>query len=359
MRIRVGLVGTGFAVSTQLAGFRQQGDIEVVAICSGQPERAEAAAREYNIPLAYPSFERMLSDAELDLVSVAAPPSLHRELTIAAVRVGKHVLCEKPAGLNAAEAREMLAEADRAGVVHLVDYLFRWDPARARMKELIEEGYLGRLYSVQVSAVHSTWADPHAELRSWLYDRASGGGALAVRGSHLIDVLHYWFGEISAVAARIDVFVEERSVGAELQKVEMDDGLAAILEFAGGGWATIHLNASARHGPGTQFDAYGSDGTLVITADGRLLGGRRDEPRLAELEIPERLRRFPGRGLVPAFALVADTLVRAIREGAPAQPSLSDALQVHEVMEALQQSQESRCWITLPQPHQGLAGVDN
>src|SRR5580704_5853528 len=147
---RVGVVGSSFGGNVHVPAFAAQGDFEVVAIAS--PARAGEVARERKIPHAFASLEAMLDEVELDVVSVASPPFDHKPSVLAALARGKHVLCEKPFGLNVADCEEMLATAERAGTVCALAHEFRYIPAAQAIKELIENGHLGALRELE-----STW----------------------------------------------------------------------------------------------------------------------------------------------------------------------------------------------------------
>src|SRR5206468_3027802 len=137
MALRVGIVGTGFGARVQVPGFRAAG-YEVTAICSAHAERARAVAEQAGIPAAVATVSDLVERDDVDVVSVTSPPTLHREHTLAALAAGKHVICEKPMARDSREAREMLAAAERAGVVHAIDHEFRYTPARSKVKELLE-----------------------------------------------------------------------------------------------------------------------------------------------------------------------------------------------------------------------------
>ncbi|MDP9283172.1 MAG: Gfo/Idh/MocA family oxidoreductase, partial [Chloroflexota bacterium] len=121
MGLRVGIVGTGFGARVQIPGFRAAG-YEVTAICSARLDRARAAAEQAGIPVAVDMVGDLVARDDVDVVCVTSPPTLHREHALAALAAGKHVICEKPMARDTGEAREMLAAAERAGVVHAIDH---------------------------------------------------------------------------------------------------------------------------------------------------------------------------------------------------------------------------------------------
>src|SRR3712207_6113047 len=137
--IRVGIIGSGFGQSAMIPGFRLTPGAEVVALTSGRRERAEAAAREHNIPHAFDDYREMLDKVELDLVAVVTPVYLHYPMTMDALDRGIHVLCEKPMAMDLAQAKAMYAKAQDQGVVHMIDHELRFNPTRRRLQELLAE----------------------------------------------------------------------------------------------------------------------------------------------------------------------------------------------------------------------------
>jgi len=152
-RILVGVIGAGFGQVGHIPGFKACPDADVLAVCDKVPEIAEAAAQKFDIPHVFTDYHEMLQMEGLDLVSVATPPFLHHPMVMAVLEAGKHVLCEKPMALNTMEAQEMYGRAEEAGVVHLIDHELRFNPTRMRMKELIDDGFIGCLRHVMLTTV--------------------------------------------------------------------------------------------------------------------------------------------------------------------------------------------------------------
>src|SRR5215467_4304638 len=142
-KLRVAVAGTSFGGNVQIPVFKTHDRTQVVAVSSGRTERAESAARTYGIPAHYTDFETMLDKEKPDIVSIVTPPTFHFPMTMAALKRGIHVLCEKPFALDASEARRMKAAADQTAVVAMVDFEFRYIPARAYVVDLVREGFVG------------------------------------------------------------------------------------------------------------------------------------------------------------------------------------------------------------------------
>lgn len=364
--IKIGVAGTGFGSRVQIPGFLKIPGVEVVAVMSsGRAERANDVARQFNIGTVCQNFQELLEVPDLDAVSIVTPPYQHRDQTLAAFAAGKHVLCEKPMARSLDEAREMLRAARQSRLIAMIDHEFRYVPARAYAKELISEGWLGQLYNAKISFINGLSADPRVRPWGWLFDKEAGGGFLGALGSHYLDAMRYWFGDIAAVSADIETHVKQRVVPntspEEWREVTADDTFTLLLRFAKGGRGMINVSVVSRFGEGEKMEFYGSDGTLVIDGEGHLLGGKAGETqRLRPLPIPSRYNDGPSSDdprLRPFVTLASDFVagVRAAKLAGqvPAQeisPSFSDGFKVQQVLDAAQQAADTKCWVSLPPP---------
>lgn len=361
-KIRVGVVGVGYGAYMHIPGLQAYPDTEALAVCSARQERAEAAAKKYGIPHVFTDYRKMLELDELDAVFIATPPHLHYPVTMAALEAGKHVLCEKPMAMNVDEAREMYQEAETRKLVHMIGHQFRFLPGRALMKELAAEGYVGQLYSVHSSTFygpknggpvdHLTIARPF-DSRS---DKSQGGGFLGLLGSHVIDALRDWFGEMAGVYGQLETLAKTRKIEGsdEVMPVETDDLFAFIFRFETGVLGTVAASFAARLTPGTpgmsSFEVYGSEGSLFLGTDGILRGGQRGDSEATELPIPERLKLPPTEGhwLLPAFLRLVQEFVHGIKEGKKVAPNFYDGMKNQEVMDAILLAQSQGQWVNLP-----------
>ena len=329
------MIGTGFGTRVQVPGFRDAG-FEVTAICSGRPERARAAAEQARIPTAVDTALDLVGRDDVDVVCVASPPALHREHTLAALAAGKHVICEKPMARDTREAREMLAAAERAGVVHAIDHEFRYTPARMKVKELLEARAIGEMRLALVMEMTGMLVDPTRPRQEWWLRRDRAGGLLGALGSHWIDSLIWWLGSVERVSSELGISSQTRPTidGGPVQ-VTADDTAQLLLRMSSGAIATIQLSSAVHH-PSRRVILYGSDGTIVLGGDGRVLLAR-GSGALQEI--------VPAGTSDGAFA----DLARRVREhieagptgngGAP-HPTFADGLRVQEVMDAAYRSAE-------------------
>ncbi len=359
--IRVGVIGTGFGASLHLSALRESAEFETVAICSRRSDRARAAAIDHGIAEHYSDYRELARSPGIEAVIVASPPHLHHPMAIAALEHDKHVLCEKPMARNLAEARDMQRIADRVGTVTMVNLQMRFLPVRMRVAELIAEGYLGETHAASVVVHRSSLNDPHERPWGWLMELEKAGGMLGATGSHYLDMLRWWFGDVRGVTGAVSTMVRHRRLpdSSAMAKVDADDNFAVILRFANGALGTIHVTATSGHEGDEEITLSGSDGTLAIR-NGRLFGARLGDFSMNELAVPDRLLGglVPGgHYLVQPTTLLLRAWARAIRDGIPASPSFTDGVKTQELIDgALRSSQQGR-WIDTSGARWPMAGT--
>jgi predicted dehydrogenase len=240
---------------------------ELVSISGRNREAVEQARGRWGWAEAVTDWREQAADERVGLFDNAGPNALHAEPTIAAARARKHVLCEKPLGLTAAESHLIWRAAEEAGVRHLCGFNYRFVPAVRLARELLEAGELGDVVHFRARYLQSWgWeADPD----QWRFSRSeAGSGALGDLGAHIVDLARYLVGEIASVSARIRTVVPGR---------EVDDHVVATIEFATGAIGTLEASRLARgHLNSNVFEVNGSRGSLAC-----------DMERLNELEVSD------------------------------------------------------------------------
>jgi predicted dehydrogenase len=345
--VGIGVVGTGFGARVQIPVWAQVPGVRVVSVCSGDLERARRVAEKSGAPHSTADVSELAAHPEVDLVCVTTPPHRHRPEVLAALAAGKHVLCEKPFALDAAEALEMLERARAARVLALVDFEFRMLPVRAELRRLLREGALGELRHVHQTGIADFLHRVDGGYGAWWYRRENGGGWLGAAASHDVDNLRFLFGEVAEVCALLDTRVPRARArgGAELAS-DVDDTCFVLLRFADGTPAALLTGAGAvGRVPGGRLEVHGSRGSLVLDG-GRLLMA---EPgaELRELPVP---RADVGAALadphyVP-FVLWARSIAQAIRGGGRLVPDFEDGFRNQLVLDAARRSARERRWVT-------------
>jgi predicted dehydrogenase len=356
-KVRIGLIGTGFARSAQAPAFRLCEGAELVAVCSGQYANAARTAHEYGIKYACENYEELIAKEEVSLVVISTPPSLHHQITLAALDAGKHVICEKPMAMNAAEAREMTeSAASHSGQLAIIDHELRFNPTWRRMKELVDSGYLGEIYHVNV-LISSGFRHSAQRQWNWWSEKSAGGGLLGALGSHTIDALHWIFGDIEDVCSQVDTLVTERKDArtGEMKPNETDDYTSILVRFAPRDGrrsnGVVLLSALYASGGKNQVAAIGSKGTLVIEGEETLIGAMGYNHQFEDMSLKDRAREIsvlPDNIWARSFYHLARETVQALREGRTeiAQAAtFTDGLRCQEVLDAVRRSHDEQRWI--------------
>lgn len=354
--VRVGIIGANYGAGTHIPAYRHVHGIEVVAVCTSRRATAERAAAEHRIPHAFWNYEDMTASPDVDLVDIATRPRLHHPMAMAALRNGKHVLCEAPLALDTREGQEMAETARAQGVVAVVDMQSRYAPALGELHRLVRDGFLGRVEFVDVTAFYPTFTRPQAIASSgWCAQRSNGATSLRVHALHSADIVRWCFGEIdSVVGVAANLRSRWESPDGEVA-ADSDDHAAFVGRLAGGAIVNVRSSWVAHHETGFRLAAHGSDGTLVATAAGHtshfpvsLHGARAGQP-LEPLPAPAGMAGPTAAGASnEAFARLATRLVAAVTTGEPIEPSFDDGLQMLRLAEAVERSAATGSWQRLP-----------
>lgn len=269
-RVRWGLIGCGDIARRRVApALGELPSCELVAVSRARAELAESFAAEFGARRWYGDWRRLVTDEEVEAVYVATPVHLHAEQAIAAAEAGKHVLCEKPLAMSAAECDHVIAVCEANGVRLGVAYYRRFYPVVERIKAVIASGEMGRPVVAQVNAFERF--DPEASHpRRWVVEkRLSGGGPMMDFGCHRIEVLLNLFGRVERVRSLIGNVVFAR---------EVEDTASALLQFEGGTQGLLAVTHAARE-PQDTLRVFGAEGSIhvealnagevrIVTADG-------------------------------------------------------------------------------------------
>jgi predicted dehydrogenase len=354
--VRVGLAGYGdvgriHALCWKSIPFYYPGEpwrVEVVAVATSREETAAAAARDIGTSFWTTDVEELVTQPNVDLVDCVTPDDAHASVSIAALRAGKHVFCEKPLARTVEEAGAMLEAARVSGRVNAVAFPVRFAPAVLRARRFVDDGLLGRPISFRSSLLHSGYVDP-ARPTSWRLDAdRAAGGALFDLGAHNVDLIRFLVGEFASVTSRVETVVPERPVAPgseETRPVEVDDVSIALAELEGGAVGTLEFSRVATGiTEGPLLEVHGTDGAFRL--DGlkpnrlEVFDRSRDEG-FREILVPER---WPRLGFVPLQYEVA----RAVVDGRPAAITFEDGYRAQVVLESIRTAGQKRSWVDVP-----------
>jgi len=286
--LNVGMIGYKFMGKAHSNAYRQVGrffpDLEVKPVMKALCGRDEAGVRKAAETFGWEGHEtdwrRLIARADIDIIDIGAPGNMHAEIAVAAAEAGKHVFCEKPLGNTSAEAKRMLEAVEKAGVKHLIFFNYRANPAVSFAKQLIDEGYIGKIYHWRALFLQDWIVDPDFPLVWRLKKDTAGSGSHGDLLAHCLDTARYLVGEISEVSGLMETFIKQRPELAEsddrlggkasdvMGVVDVDDASLALARFANGALGTFEATRFAlgrkNH---NRFEINGSKGSLVFNAE--------------------------------------------------------------------------------------------
>jgi len=352
----VGIVGAGFARSTQIPGFRNCKGARVVAITSRRREHAEQVAQEFGIEHVAQDWRELVARDDVDLVSIVTPPSTHMEITLAALAQGKAVLCEKPMAMDATEALRMTESAREAGVLALIDHELRFLSSRQKMRAMLRNGEIGTVrhcnyvFRSDYRGVLGNW--------DWWSDAAMGGGTLGAIGSHAIDSFRWLLdAEVSEVSCILSTHVAERpdKTSGTTRTVTSDDSVRMLLRFAEspltkGATGAASLSVVESGKLQNQLEVYGSSGALMVEETGELWhspagAGSWRRVEIDQGQLPSGMRES---SWSHGFTVFSSKIVEALREGRTSvegAATFEDGYHAQLVMDAARESNVSGCFV--------------
>jgi myo-inositol 2-dehydrogenase/D-chiro-inositol 1-dehydrogenase len=370
--LNVGLVGYGFMGRTHSNAYRQAPiffdlpyTIGLKAVCARNPERAQAFASNWGYESVESDWRKLVERKDIDIIDIASPNDTHHEIAIEAAKAGKMVLCEKPLGRNAKEAKAMVDAVEKAKVANMVWYNYRRVPAVVLLKNLIDEGRLGRIFHYRTVFLQDWTISqdlPQGGEGLWRLDASvAGSGVTGDLLAHNIDTALWLNGGINEVVAMTETFIKERkhNLTGKVQPVNIDDASLFLCRFANGSLASFEATRYARgHKALYTLEINGEKASAKWdlhdlhrlqwfdhSDEGRLRGWR-------SIHITDSDHPYMKNWWVPGLQIgyehtfthqVADFL-KAIAEGKEAAPTFRDGLAADYVTDAVLESAKSRKW---------------
>lgn len=279
--LRIGLIGAGdVARSAHMPSFAANPKVQVVAIADPDIQAARALAENYGIPKAVETYHELLDDPSIGAVDLCVPYHLHYSITMDALNAGKHVICDKPIAMNLEEADRMIATAHELGLWLLVVLNQRFLPINRKVKELLDDKRLGKLFLANAYTTGDMLTRLN-DVSDWVctWDRA-GGGAFFDTGTHLVDLMRYWFGEPTAVSATLKRLVAN-------QENKADDNASVTLEFGDDLIANLVVSYTVNNEPWSEkkfLYGSGADISMINEAVVPIFLMENDTPSLIEVD---------------------------------------------------------------------------
>lgn len=375
-KINVGMVGYKFMGKAhsnayrQVAVFYDPPRVPVLkALCGRDEEGVKKAAERYGWESFETSWRDLVRRDDIDLIDINSPNSSHAEIAIAAAENGKHLLLEKPMAMNLAEAKAMAEAVKGAGVKHMIGFNYRRFPALAFAKRMLEDGKIGRVFHFRAMYLQDWIVDPEFPL-VWRLDRkVAGTGAIGDLGAHIIDMALYLVGEITAVTAVAETFIEDRPLpevsgglrakgSSERGRVTVDDAFVALARFKNGALGTFEATRFAiGHKNWGFFEINGSKGSMRFNLERPneleyLSADEGDEQGFKTILVTDPTHPFMAEWWPPGHVLGWEHthiiqvyhLLESIEKKGQPEPSFFDGVKNQAVLEAISLSAKDGMW---------------
>jgi len=364
------LIGAGFMGRAHSAAYRHamampsvSPGIRLQTIVGLNAEQRDTVRDLFGWHAAASDWRAAVRQPDIDIVDVATPTNLHAEIAIAAAESGKHVLCEKPLAMMSAETERMLAAVRKAKVRHAVAFNYRFVPALALARQLIEEGRLGMIRHFRARYLQDWLVDPLAPM-TWRLDKeTAGSGVHGDLNAHLIDLAHFLVGPIDTVVGDSMTFVRERhnAKSGLTGSVTVDDATSFLARFRGGAMGVFEASRMATGSKNrNQLEIEGDRGAIGFDLE------RLNELQFYSTDDPPHVRGFrtilvtepdhphladwwpPGHmlGWEHAHAALIGAFLNDIETGSSVAPTFEDGVACQRVLEAVELSTFTRQWVS-------------
>ena len=365
--IHIGLIGCGSITEfIHIPGLLLCPDVEISIACDSQEETAKRVAQNYGIPHHTTEYAHVLEEKNIDAVIIATPNHLHKPISMESIRNGKHILCEKPIGLNVEECTEMVAAVKGSGLINMVSFVYRYAPALRYIKYLINQNVLGEIRHFRANYLQSV---PEFYL-GWRSDIKQNGkaGALGDIGIHLIDFARYLVGEISAVTGWTKTFLPRRPLPGTETYIDcvVDDAAGYLAEFENGATGVFEVTRLA---PGRgcgqpeyqyiEINGTKSSAVYYLQDPFRLQlcpGNPIDNQQLVTVSVPDGFLKVPASprkvtadapNLGFRYDQAFDFIEAVKRADQTGLPDFVDGLRAQAVVDAVMKSTVERRWVNI------------
>lgn len=349
--VRVGIVGTGgFANQVHMPGYDAHPKAKIAGVCDILSDRAKAASEKFGADIVTEDYNDLVTRDEIDAVDIVTPNVVHVPAALAAIKAGKHVICEKPLAMNVAEAQTLISAANETGAKTGVNFSYRGHPAARYTKDLIAEGQIGEIFHITAFYMQGWLVNPMSPMVWRLQKEMTGTGCLGDLASHIID-LTMWFADakISSVVGDMNRFMDVRPLpdGSGTGEVDVDDACDFLARFENGAMGTY---VSSRYGTARgnyqRIEVYGDKGALVYTWEDRRniqvsLGDDAKRYKWNTIPVPDSYTTRDG-GM--GWTENVSNFIDAIIEDKKMSPNFQDGLYNQAVLDAVADSVETGSW---------------
>lgn len=360
-RIRLGIVGAsperGWGRMTHIPAIQHLPEYELTAVCTSRKETAEAAAKAYGARYAFADYRELVQCADVDAITIAVRVPWHREVALAALAEGKHVYCEWPIAGNLEDAADMVEAANSTNLRTMVGLQGRFAPWVRYVKELVDDGSLGRIYNVQARLCLA-----HGYQRpgmAWAAKKEAGNHLLSIYVPHQLELVFHTVGRLAEGSAQVRTQFSPWILPDEPEPIAADapDNFALHGILASGAAFSFHAAFVPAAFTGWRLEVYGENGTVIATAP---MGGHvgpnhleaafNGQKELGEIEVPERFRLVPAEVASMSALNVAHAyreFAEAIQHDRSADPDFEYGLNTLKMLAKFEQSSQEAQRVTL------------
>lgn len=271
--VNIGIIGTGVGIRTYLNTFKNLENANVIAISGSSKERAEKFAKENDIKIACKDYKELIDLEDLDLVCITAPNKYHYEYAKYCINSNKNMILEKPATMTIEEANELKKMIDASNKINIINHQLRFNPYLLKVKEIIEQGLLGRIYYINMHQQSTGFSNKDMKW-IWSLEEQEGGGERLAMGSHLVDLIRFWIPkEILTVKGNMDVVIPKRIDNKGIERdVTACSFFNANLNYEDNITVNCSATCSAIGENEFNFQIYGENGELHFDLENKLIG---------------------------------------------------------------------------------------
>ena len=353
-KIRVGFIGLNpdshWAATAHIPALQSlTNEFEVVGVANRSLETAKATAEALNLPFAFENAQELIASPEIDLVVVTVKVPHHFELVKAALEAGKHVYCEHPLGNGLEETKELASIAKKAGVVAVAGTQMVNAPEVLYLKQLIHEGYIGKVLSTTLIGSGWNWANETVDDLYYLFDNANGANMLTIPLGHTLAGFISVLGGFKSLKAQMYnnyTTVKVVDTGEEKPK-NAEDQILVIGQLESGAAASVHYRGGLSRGTNLLWEINGTEGDIQVTADNghgqmmqlTLKGANGEETELKTLTPPaEMYEGLPDNSIARNVAKIYALLAGDIRNNTRNAPTFESEVKLFELYNAIEQS---------------------
>lgn len=347
--IGVGIIGaspgTGWAAATHVPALEALSQYELRAVATSRAASARRAATEWAVD-AFDDPRQLIAHPDVDLVVVAVKVPDHHELVAQAVAAGQMVFSEWPLAVDLAQAEDLAARAAAAGVRTVIGLQARFDPTIAYLRDLVQQGYLGRVIATNIVGSGQAWGPATDLAHVYAYDRRNGVTPLSVSVGHALDALTFVLGDVNSATATLGVGHDEIDVlNSTPIRSTTPDQVAVTAALGSGAVASIFYRGGLSRAGDFRWEINGTDGDLLVTSPAPngniqatellLAGGRGEDKRVESIRVPTDHPEIRLHGPARNVAALYATFARDLDQGTRVAPSFSDAVRLHRLVDQI------------------------